>query len=119
MSERHVEALAELRELINEMHHESEQSSYGHFHGGDPRRFSPDPECSTEAEREAHRLACEQWNAGKQEPLPGPHEPLPDGMGWLTKSGFGLGVTTFEDEQARDWAERADRILARLEDDRP
>lgn len=120
MSERYTEALAELRELVREMHHESEQSSYGHFHGGDPRNFSPDPECSTDAEREAHRLACEQWNSGKREPLPGPHEPLSDGrIGWVTKAGFGLGVSTYIDEQARDWAERAERILDRLEDDRP
>lgn len=34
-------------------------SGYGAFPGGDPRRFTPDPECSTPEEREAHRAACE------------------------------------------------------------
>lgn len=36
----------------------SKVECYGAFPGGDPRDFTPDPECSTEAEREAHRRAC-------------------------------------------------------------
>lgn len=34
---------------------------YGFFPGGDPHQFSPDPECSTEAERAYHAAACEEW----------------------------------------------------------
>ena len=37
---------------------------YGPFPGGDVRDFDPDPECSTEEERENHRKACEAANAG-------------------------------------------------------
>lgn len=42
------------------------EECYGAFPGGDPREFTPDPECSTEAEREAHRRACAIWDAGAQ-----------------------------------------------------
>lgn len=31
---------------------------YGHFLGGDPRRFIPDEDCSTECERDLHRRHC-------------------------------------------------------------
>ena len=31
---------------------------YGYFPGGDPRRFIPDEECSTEEERDLHRRHC-------------------------------------------------------------
>lgn len=37
---------------------------YGGFHGGDPRLFSPDPECSTGLERAAHREDCKAWDEG-------------------------------------------------------
>lgn len=40
------------------------EQAYGAFPGGDPRNFTPDPECSTEVEREAHRRACALWDAG-------------------------------------------------------
>lgn len=40
--------------------------SYGSFHGGDPRRFTPDEECSTEEERELHRQHCEAWAKGER-----------------------------------------------------
>lgn len=36
---------------------------YGSFDGGDPRRFTPDPECSTEAERAAWREDCASGTA--------------------------------------------------------
>lgn len=42
------------------------EASYGGFHGGDPRDFHPDPECSTEDERARHRGACEAWNRGER-----------------------------------------------------
>ncbi len=119
VSEKYNEAIAELHELYYDIRSQAEDTAYGYFHGGDPRNFSPDPECSTEAEREAHRVACAEWNAGKREPLPGPHEALPNGQGWITRSGFGLGVNTMTDEQASDWAERLSRILDRIESDEP
>jgi hypothetical protein len=75
--------------------------SYGSFHGGDPRDFSPDHECSTEAEREAHRLACieaEASEAGREHP------------GDVIRGGgilghrvlFGFGVMTFRDPEAAE-----------------
>lgn len=39
------------------------RTGYGAFPGGDPRDFSPDPECSTEQERAAHAAAVERANA--------------------------------------------------------
>jgi hypothetical protein len=39
--------------------------NYGPYIGGDPHNFSPDPQDSTEQEREAHRTACEAWDRGE------------------------------------------------------
>jgi hypothetical protein len=50
MREKIVQALEEWAEM-----HEG----YGAFPGGDPRDFTPDEECSTPEEREAHRKACD------------------------------------------------------------
>lgn len=119
MSERYDEALDELRQLTGECRSQSEMVSYGHFYGGDPRKFSPDPECSTDAERDAHAAACRLWDAGDRDPLPGPHEPLTndagDVIGHITRSGFGLGTNICEDEAMLDISERLERILNRLE----
>ncbi len=77
---------------------------YGAFPGGDPRDFTPDPECSTDAEREAHRRACAIWDAGAQF---GPEEPahrwLTDEQGRLVghvaRCKYGLGTYFVEDEK--------------------
>lgn len=78
------------------------QSIYGFFHGGDPRDFSPDPECSTEEEREAHRKACEAFSADT--PLPGCCEHRLDDEGKvsliITKAPFGLGTSHYQDADA-------------------
>lgn len=68
---------------------------YGAYHGGDPRTFHPDPECSTEVEREAHRRACAIF--AEHETLPPPsHELVADDLGRLlmhiAHGRFGLGV---------------------------
>jgi len=73
---------------------------YGFFPGGDPRKFTPDPECSTELEQENHRKACYLWDKGET--------PLADTGGWVTpnmhvtKAPFGLGTYWFdvEDDEA-------------------
>jgi hypothetical protein len=120
MSERYAEALDELRFLSNEIRQRGQDQSYGHFHGGDPNNFSPDPECSTEAEQAAHKEACAKWNAGDRSPLPGPHRSFAaeDGRvyGHVTLCGFGLGVNVYIDEDALDWADRIDRCVDRLVD---
>ncbi len=69
---------------------------YGAFPGGDPRRFSPDPECSTGAEREAHRVACARWDAGYRDEYP-THYFAQEGSTILhvNRSAFGLG--TYDD----------------------
>lgn len=85
------------------------QSGYGIFPGGDPRDFHPDPECSTDAEREAHAKDCAAWDAweasGCAGPMPEPsvkngHQHFDtDGMvGWVTFAGYGLGSYTYEDD---------------------
>ena len=115
MSEKYAEALDELREVARQLRSSAYDQSYGFFHGGDPRDFSPDPECSTEEERQRHLAACASWSAGKGNPDPAPH----CGLGGLRvpPPGFGLGVNTHIDEDALDWAERIERCVARLEDE--
>lgn len=77
-------------------------SGYGNFPGGDPREFTPDEECSTHEEREAHRLACEAWNRGEHKPVDAACQPLVSGdgkyAGHVTFSRFGLGSYTYRDE---------------------
>jgi hypothetical protein len=67
--------------------------AYGGFPGGDPRRFSPDPECSTEAQRQAHRIACQRWDAGYRDKYPG-HAFVQrgDSFAHVARNPFGLGV---------------------------
>lgn len=70
--------------------------NYGAFIGGDPRRFAPDPECSTEVEREAHRAACVEYERAG-EALDCDHYWVRNAQGELThvaRSRFGLGSTT-------------------------
>lgn len=84
---------------------------YGYFPGGDPRLFSPDAESCTDAEIEAHRLACDAWDRGDQVCVPPNHIPIvsgadvgkalasgadavvlyPDGSGHVTRATFGVG----------------------------
>lgn len=76
-----------------------DQVGYGFFCGGDPRRFSPDPECSTAEEQEAHRLACEAWERGERTDV---------NTGCRAAVGFGLGSYTHSDEDAAE-------LLARVQ----
>ena len=97
---------------------------YGVPCGGDPRNFTPDPECSTEAERAAHAADCAAWERGEQTRIAPVHVPLDmerslagqlkgalssqlrrdaDGYvtgGHVTRSGYGLGTSVFVDEEA-------------------
>lgn len=95
---------------------------YGGFHGGDPRNFTPDPECSTEAERAAHRAACERWDriqAGGEQPTPEPDTHslyAAEGMTLhVARAGYGLGTYVIHDEKA----ERALRAVAAALDSLP
>lgn len=71
-----------------------EDVCYGFFHGGDPRNFSPDGECSTEEEQAQHKADCEAWDRGERPDIGPPCEHLSAGDASIivTKSGYGLGV---------------------------
>jgi hypothetical protein len=66
MIDRHDRIEAALRACLEWIELNAEDVSYGFFPGGDPREFHPDPESSTEEEREAHRLACEAAESGEK-----------------------------------------------------
>jgi hypothetical protein len=83
--------------------------SYGSFLGGDPRTFSPDPECSTEAERALHKQHCQEWETGQQPAVPvSGLEPLPEyrtkdgrtipagAIAFVEQAVYGLGVSVVE-----------------------
>jgi hypothetical protein len=68
-----------------------EDINYGVFLGGDPRKFSPDPECSTEEERGRHRKACESGaDQGVDNCL------VMQAFGYPPGPGFGLGTNVVE-----------------------
>jgi hypothetical protein len=98
MDENEARAAIE-RETVVEM--------YGHYLGGDPRHFTPDPECSTDQERAAHKAACELWDRGERVEFEAHrHEVNPiDGGGIALVShdgAFGLGTLR---EPVEDMAE--------------
>ena len=98
----------------------AECQDYGAFPGGDPRLFRPDPEASTEAERTAHKTACEAWERGECPtfdvgPLNseaihthdrnGEPRTIQPGAAFVNVQVFGLGTITRRDEdmtRARD-----------------
>jgi hypothetical protein len=94
-------------------------TSYGSFYGGDPRRFHPDPECSTDAERAAHAEACKAWDRGERPPEPLGHESHYDASGKLIKhinrNPYGLGITV--DEIEENEPEEPDLELEEMEDE--
>lgn len=72
---------------------------YGGFHGGDPRDFTPDPECSTEAEQANWRAACESF-AGTA--MPDTHTLVTDEGGLVmhvARNPFGLGTYVSRDDE--------------------
>jgi hypothetical protein len=77
---------------------------YGGFHGGDPRDFTPDPEVTKPEELVAWRKACEEFAAGRTEPLPDQHEKAFNEKGemvaHLARYDFGMGVTMLRDPDA-------------------
>lgn len=90
----HRELLAAAVERIEE-DRAAYGESYGSWHGGDPRHFQPDPECSTVEERADHALACAAAARG---------DPGADDLPVLVIPGafaqdqrFGLGTTVFPD----------------------
>lgn len=118
-------------------HCTEEDQTYGNFHGGDPRQFSPDPECSTEEERALHKVHCEAWDRGEQAKAPPLHTPIDPTRsiagqikgadvavlernaagdvigGYTTKASYGLGVNVWRDEEAIALLAEMDRVGAR------
>lgn len=80
----------------------AEEQHYGHFNGGDPRDFEPDPECSTEEEREAHRRDCAAMEAGGQALMPptGEWHRTENAVIHFHRQAYGLGVNTYRDPEA-------------------
>lgn len=92
------------------------EPSYGYFHGGDPRTFTPDAESCTDDEMDKWKADCKKWDDGDRTPTPSPHtantEPisLPNKKGeivtyapgsiMLTRSFYGVGTNLDVKEQA-------------------
>jgi len=85
------------KEALEEIAQE-EESGYGYYHGGDPRKFYPDFESCTPEEIAAHKKACEEWTESENAAKPSLDAPLPGG--WLapnlpvTVARFGIGWYT-------------------------
>lgn len=94
----------------------AEESSYGYFCGDDPRDFTPDAEVCCEAEIAAHRAACAAWARGERPELPRRVTATIRGdTASLQPSGYGMGITTFVDDDMRDLAEQCEAAIARLD----
>jgi hypothetical protein len=103
-------ALAKLRDF-------AEADLYGHFYGGDPRDFRPDPDCNTPEELERHRAACEAWNRGERTEVTPAGPILIDrpGLGaqrGMTSGDFGLGTTHVRDREITAICDRLEAALA-------
>jgi hypothetical protein len=100
------------------------QPSYGYFHGGDPRHFTPDAESTTPAEYARWKQDCEAFAHGEQGLTPrscAPNEEpfsytkketgevvtVPPGAALMTRSFYGLGINRNTEEA---------EMLADLED---
>lgn len=91
----------------------AEQTCYGTFCGGDPRLFTPDPECSTEEERAYHKKACEMADAGQIHfRADGVWEFAPGYATHKLKPQFGMGTQRFIYEPAKKVLDEALAALA-------
>jgi hypothetical protein len=108
-----------LREIADRLRSEGEHPVYGYFPGGDPRDFSPDPECSTDEEQAAWRAACEAWESGVKHDVGGPCQWAgdKDAVVKTTTSHYGLGTYVMRDETMSklaqdldDWIDRARQV---------
>ncbi len=97
--------------------HPQKEVEYGSFTGGDPRKFTPDPDCATPEEIANHKRACGLANrVGSLANLdcPSGYERLPDGgMAHVLKLPFGLGVQVYEIETHFEAADASDSDLER------
>lgn len=117
MSANFDETIGELKDLLHDLRNLAEQTGYGFFPGGDPRTFTPDPECSTESERAAWASDCERFERGEQifTRTSCYFERTDAGVNIVTPSGYGQGTYTMTDEELGSICERLDRIVSQME----
>jgi hypothetical protein len=89
--------------------HPATESGYGAFNGGDPRKFFPDPDCSSEKEIAAWKAACEEaerLESARSLSCPSGFERQPDGRVFhILRAPFCIGTYVIECDQefeARD-----------------
>lgn len=102
-----AEALSDARAVLAEM--AAPQECYG-AGGGDPRDFTPDPECSTEEERARHAADCEK--AARGEPIDTLTGCVAEGGALVSYQGWGLGTYTYRDDEAVERLAAVDDALA-------
>jgi len=112
-------AVAALEAAATELLHAGQgEPGYGYFCGGDPREFTPDPECSTDEERAAHKRDCEAWERGEQtHSVQFGTSAFTEGTthGHVHHAGYGLGTYQFSDERIMAAYERAREALAAVD----
>lgn len=54
--------------------HPIQEWGYGHYKGGDPRKFCPDYECCTPQEIERYKSDCDAWDKADLNGTPHPTE---------------------------------------------
>lgn len=112
-----IGALVAARDYLR--HAANPEAIYGYYPGGDPRDFSPDPECCTAAELAAHKEACAAWERGERPQYEAHHHEMSqhgEAVVSLSFAGaFGLGVYQARDEDADDVLEQIEAALGALE----
>lgn len=87
----------------------AEHESYGQFLGGDPRTFTPDPECSTPEERAAHKAACDAYDRSEREPTEVVSVAAAGKATVLTHyRNFGLGTNVLREPRYKAFCEAVD-----------
>lgn len=69
------------------------EDEYGYYMGGDPRDFTPDPDCCTAEEIKAHAVACAAANANE------PFEATPHRHTLSEMDMGGSAILTFQSER--------------------
>lgn len=110
-----------LREVADFLRERAEETGYGFARPEDPNDFTPDAECTSEQERDNHRLACEAWNRGERSGHvvdPERSESAYDADGKLVlrvlRAPWGIGSYVFRDEQMVEMARKLDAIADEL-----
>ena len=109
-----AKAIAVLQEVLPIVQDMVECDGYGFFIGGDPRKFTPDPECSTEQEQAKWKADCEAWDRGEQVDTSGNVGRWVSEHMHIRPGGYGLGTYTFEDPQVVALVQRIKEAILEL-----